>query len=152
MRFYRYLFLALFLLGGCQQKALLVYQQTITPAYLASTNVGSPDPRKPPKGQMLIAEWWIPRSILQECPVLQLEILFCDYSQEVVCFPIESRVGYETYSLINQAYKDRGGFLSYKAEIVNQEGEVLADWKHQLFVQLIEEGEPIAERSSAVIE
>jgi hypothetical protein len=115
----------------------VVQQQKIGPTYLASTNVGSPDPRIPPNGQMILAEWWIPSRIVKQHPTLRIDVLFCDYTQDCVEFPINRTVGYETYSVLNKEFKETGGLLAYKAEIIDSDGEVLADWKHQLWVELI---------------
>ncbi len=130
-------FLLLILCAACGRPTLVLQQQQISPNYLASTNVGTPDPRTPPKGQMIVAEWFVPRRIVNEEPTLRLSILFHNYTQDCVEFPIRSTVGYETYSVLNRDYKESGGLLAYKAEIVTCDGEVLADWKHQLWVELI---------------
>jgi len=131
------LFLLLLLCAACGRPTLMLQQQLVKPAYLASTNVGTPDPRTPPKGQMIVAEWWLPRKIVNEHPTLRIEILFHDYSQDCVEFPIQTMIGYETYSVLNNCFKQTGGLLSYKAEIISCDGEVLADWKHQLWTELI---------------
>lgn len=115
----------------------MVHQQKVSPTYLASTNVGSPDPRTPPSGQMIVAEWWLPSKILKSEPMLRLDILFRDYSQTCVEFPISTSFGYETYSILNADFKKTGGFLSYRVEIVTGDGEVFKAWSHQLWVKLI---------------
>ena len=135
---FRWLFIFVLLgLGSCQQSALMLHQQKISPTYLASTNVGSPDPSLSPNGQMIIAEWWLARKVVNQDPVLKLHILFKDFSEKVVEYPICSTVGYQTYSVLNDEFEKTGGFLSYHAEIVSPEGDVYANWKHQLWVQLI---------------
>lgn len=151
--YFRVCFLVLFFaLAGCEQAALVLHQQKVSPIYLASTNVGSPDPRIPPNGQMIVAEWWIPAKIRDLNPILRLHILFQDFTQTCVEFPIRNRVGYETYSLINDDFKKTGGFLAYRGEIVTADGQVYADWEHQLWVRLIEIEEDTEEMSSAVVE
>ncbi len=64
-------------------------------------------------------------------------MLLHDYSQDCVEFPINSTVGYETYSVLNCEFKETGGLLAYKAEIIDSDGEVLAEWTHQLWTELI---------------
>lgn len=134
---HRFFLVLVLFFASCQRAALMVHQQKISPTYLASTNVGSPDPRTSPNGQMIVAEWIVPPNILDCCPMLKLQILFRDYTETCVEFPINSRAGYETYSILNKEFKKTGGFLSYKAEIVTSEGRVYADWTHQLWVKLI---------------
>ncbi|NGX37211.1 MAG: hypothetical protein K1000chlam2_00364 [Chlamydiae bacterium] len=146
--------LILFFLGlvGCDRSALVVHQQKISPSYLASTNVGSPDPRTPPSGQMIVAEWWLNKQAMRFDPILRLSILFHDFSEDVVEYPICSKIGYETYFLVNEKFKETGGLLSYRAEIITCDGEVYADWKHQLWVKLIDINDDTEVRSSAVVE
>ena len=68
MKKYASLLFLLFLFSGCQKYYLTVYQEKIDKDSLASTHVGSPDPRQknPPKGQELIIEWQIPGEILKQ--------------------------------------------------------------------------------------
>lgn len=126
------------LFASCQRGALYVYQQKITPSYLASTNVATPDPRTPPNGQMIVMEYIVPRDIRMMEPKLKLSVLFKDFSETVVEYPLRSRFGVETYSVLNENFKETGGFLAYRAEILTADGEVYADWKHQLWVKLID--------------
>ena len=131
----------------------MLHQQKVSPAILASTNVGSPDPRTPPNGQMIVAEWWIPKRILEYDPMLKIHILFHDFSETCVEYPICRRFGYKTYSILNDDFKKTGGFLAYHAEILTCDGEVYADWKHQLWVKLIKvEEDDIELMSSAEVE
>lgn len=149
--YFRICFLLLiFIVIGCERSALLLYQQKITPTYLASTNVGSPDPSLPPNGQMLIAEWWIPGKIRDLCPILRIHILFQDLTETSVEFPIQSKIGYKTYFLLNKEFKKKKGFLAYKGEIITADETTYATWQHQLWVKLIQV--PTEEMSSAVEE
>lgn len=152
---FRVLFLFFFLvLMGCERAALVLHQQKISPTYLASTNVGSPDPRTPPNGEMIVAEWWLPAKVRDGDCRLRIHILFQDFTETVVEFPIRSRVGYETYSVLNKDFKKTGGFLAYRGEILTGDGEVYTDWQHQLWVKLIDvnEEEESEEISSAAVE
>lgn len=147
-----FIFLLIFPLVGCNQAALMVQQQKVSQGYLASGNIGSPDPRNPPNGEMILAEWWVPSSLLLTSPSLRIEIIFKDFSQDCVEFPITRRAGYETYALLNEEFKKTGGFMSYHIEIVTKDGDVYAEWSHQLWVRLIEIPEEIEEINSAVEE
>jgi hypothetical protein len=40
--------------------------------------------------------------------------------------------------LLNEEYEKSGGILTYKAQILTQEGEVFREWRHQLWVNLIQ--------------
>ncbi len=148
MNLSRSLIILFVFLVGCQQKVLYLYQQKVDPKYLASTNVGSPDPLTPPKGQMVVAEWWLPSGVIDTSPVLRIHVLFRNYSEDCVEYPIHSRVGSKTYWIVNKDFTETGGPLAYRAEIVSGDGELIAEWQHQLWVRLID----IEETSSAVDE
>ena len=143
MRIFRYLgslFLASALLfSGCRQYYLSVCQEWVDVRYLASSHVGTPDPRQdhPPIGQMLILDWRIPKEILKKKPEVVLDLILWDYTARQIRIPIKRRMDFATYRLFNPEYEKTGGILTYKAEIVTQEGQVFREWKHQLWVNLI---------------
>lgn len=122
---------------GCIQYSLSVKKESVNRESLASTFVGSPDPRQanPPFGQQLIIGWRVPKN--PRDLKLVLHVLYKNYEQEVLEFPIVKRRGMEIYSLQGARYAETKGFLTYKAEIQNEEGEVLDLWKQQLWVELI---------------
>jgi len=126
-------------LTGCHHHHLSICQQTIDPSYLASMHVNTPDPRQnnPPFGQQLIIEWVVPKSTLMESPELVLNVIYWDYTQETVRFPIKKRAGYRLFPLLREKFEEKKGFLTYKAEIVDKEGRIFKEWKHQLWVKLI---------------
>jgi hypothetical protein len=107
---------------------------------LASSHVGTPDPRQahPPLGQGIIINFWIPTNILKkQHPSLTLDLLFRNYSQKKITYPLSSTWGYKVYKLLNEEFAKTGGLLTYKAEIVAQDGTVIKEWEHQLWVRLI---------------
>ena len=138
-------FCLLFLLffAVCQKYGVVMHQQRMNASYLASTHVGSPDParRDPPNGEMLIAEWWVPRSVMQRDPKIVIEIIFRNFTKGCVEFPLTSRVGYQTYCVLRKKFKETGGILTYKAEIIPCDDEIYRQWEHQLWVNLITVGE-----------
>jgi hypothetical protein len=144
--------LLFFSLCGCDRGLLVLHQQKITPAYLASTNVATPDSRTPPNGQMIVAEYWIPAKIRDQNPILRIHILFQNFTQTCVEYPIYSRAGYKTYCILNKDFKKTGGLLAYKAEILTSDGQVYTEWEHQLWVRLIDLDNESDEMSSAVLE
>lgn len=153
MNFLRSFSLGFFLLlCGCQTKALVVHQQKVGPKYLASAHVGSPEPLAPPKGQMLIAEWWISPFAMKKSPVLVLDLVFNNFTTKQVSYPIRSTFGYETYEVLGGEFKSTKGLLSYKAQILLEDGEIYAEWTHQLYVKLITVEEDKADRRSSAAE
>ena len=133
------LFFCLFLLGGCKQYYLSIAQEWIDGTYLASSYVGTPDPlqKNPPTGQMLIVSWRIPESVFQKKPFIRLDLLLWDYTTRSIEIPIEHRMDFATYRLLDEEYKSSGGILSFKGEIVEENGEIFREWRHQLWVNLI---------------
>jgi hypothetical protein len=132
---------ALLSLASCSRSILSVRQQWVDSRYLASTHVGTPDPRQehPPFGQQLVIYWWVPNHVLEKNPELDLSVIFWNFTQKKITFPIHSNSGYKVYSLLDEEFQDTGGLLTYKAEI-NTPGETqpFGEWKHQLWVNLIE--------------
>lgn len=135
--FFSLLFLLVF--TACEKQSLAIKREWVGRNSLASTYVGSPDPRQkdPPRGQKLFMRWNVPSKMLEEEPTLILSILFRDLSEEKIYYPLDKKKGYAIYELLGEKYRKTKGFLSYKAEIVSQEGKVLKQWQHLLWAQLI---------------
>ncbi|MDX8430492.1 MAG: hypothetical protein SNF33_01615 [Candidatus Algichlamydia australiensis] len=135
----RYLFPLLFL-ASCAPYSVGVKRLSYGRGNLSSTWVGSPDPEQenPPKGQKLFITYRIPPSRVRNAPMLSLHVIFRNYTEEVITFPIHQQSGNFLYELMNEKFQEKGGFLTYKAELVNKEGEVLADWRQQMWVELIQ--------------
>lgn len=134
-----FLFTLLIFLCGCEKYYLSVKNEHVDLSTLASTFVGSPDPRKenPPNGQELILQWRLPPKAIEQKLVLLLKIVYRDYTEEVHEYPVERRRGGLTFSLLNEKFLEKRGFLTYKAEIKRLDGEVLKQWQHKLWVDLI---------------
>ncbi len=139
MRLGQCFILLLLFLCGCEKYYLSVKREYVDQSKLASTYVGSPDARQknPPKGQELILEWRLPMESVDEKMVLVLDVLYKNYAQETISYPVLRRRGLVIYSLLGDEYKEKNGFLTYKAEIRTGEGEVLKEWKQQLWTELI---------------
>ncbi len=133
-----FLFL-LMLLTGCSKYHLEVVRQTLSRETLASTFVKSPDPRQknPPQGEELLISWRLPADKVEESLHLTLEIIFCDLSQKTFSYPIVKRSGRIGYALLDRDYEKTGGFLTYKVEIINHDNQVIQQWKHLFWVDLI---------------
>jgi hypothetical protein len=131
----------LLLLAGCERGTYLhVRREWVDGSYLASTHVGTPDPRQahPPFGQQLVVYWWVPQSILNRDPKLVFQVIYWNFTQATFSFPIKSLTGYEALALLDDDYREKQGFLTYRIQIVTSDGDVFKDWKHQLWVNLIE--------------
>ncbi len=127
-------------LTGCGRSYLTVRQEWVDSRYLASTYVATPDPRQanPPIGQKLILHYWVPSWVLEKNPTLVLQIIHWDFTEEIVKYPLKKRIGYETYALLNKKYEETEGLLTYRAQIVTDDQQIFSEWKHQLWVNLIQ--------------
>ena len=127
-------------LSSCQKYYLSVCQQWVDARYLASTHVNTPDPRQanPPIGQMLSMDWRVPKELLSQKPYIELDLIFWDYTETKKTFPIDKRMGWVSYQLLGEEYDKTGGILTYKASIKTSDGTVYREWKHQLWVKLIQ--------------
>jgi hypothetical protein len=151
---YLLLFLSIVFFSGCQQYYLSVCQEWVDVRYLASTHVGTPDPRQdhPPIGQMLILDWRIPKEIFKKKPEIVLDLILWNYTQRQIHIPVKRPMDFATYRLFNEEYDKTGGILTYKAQIVTQDGAIFREWKHQLWVNLItidQETTSVEKRESA---
>lgn len=88
-------------------------------------------------GQKVVIQWAVPPELLSEKPSLIFHVIYKNHTQEELIYPIEDRMGMEVFSLLNQHYRDKGGLLTYHAEIRTPDGKVYKEWKHQLWVHLI---------------
>lgn len=136
----KFIFVFIFIiLSGCDKYYLNIKKEKIDTSFLASNFVKTPDPLsdKIKNGQKLILEWKIPKKDLQKNLFISLKIIFKDYSKETVYFPIKTTIGYSVYCILNDDYINRGGLLTYKAEICDKRGKVFKSVEQHLWVNLI---------------
>lgn len=135
----RFCFLFFILLASCEKYYVSVRSIPVNASYLASSHVGTPDPRQatPPVGQKLVIDWSIPPEMLAAQPKIVLHLLYKNHTEKEVVHPITCRGGYMVYSLLDGDFAETKGLLTYRAEIVTEEGQVYREWKHQLWVNLI---------------
>lgn len=126
-------------LAGCEKYYLSLRQVPVNAQYLASTHVGTPDPRQahPPHGQKVVLQWAIPPELLEKKPQITFRAIYRNHTEKTVVYPIDSRLGYEVYSLLDEEFDTTGGLLTYSADIETEDGTIYRSWKHQLWVNLI---------------
>ena len=130
-------------LAGCYQNHFYVQQQAIDRSYLASSHVGTPDPRQehPPTGQQLSVNWEFPRSLFEQRLHLVLTVRFWDSTQVTLVRPISRRRGDEIFFFPNHPSELQKKILTYKVEAISEEGKVMGCWEHQFWTKLIDIGE-----------
>jgi len=103
--------------------------------------VHTPDPRRkhPPLGQKLYIWWWVPNQAMEEKPELLVDILFWNTTKKEMRFDLkERRIGYEVFELVGKEYETTGGILTYRARMIGSEGNLIEEWRHQMWTNLIE--------------
>ena len=142
------LFKALFILSlsGCYKNHLYVQQEWIDREFLASSKVGTPDPRQanPPEGQRLLIGWDFPKSMFLEDLSLLLTVRLWDNTQQVLFQHIERKRDVAAFYFPSHDKEKR--ILTYRLQVMNKEGKILETWKHHFWTELIE----IDRRSDAV--
>lgn len=133
------LLLTTLILSGCQKYYISIAQESVTRESLASTQLGTPDPRQknPPIGERLIIEWKVPRDYLSKDPSLYLHVIYKDYTEAYFTYSMPYKVDYVTYTLVGDEYEQKKGILTYQAELRAKEESPFITWKHQLWTKLI---------------
>ena len=134
-----FLFIFSLLLTSCEKYYLTLKKEYVNLNTLASTFVGSPDPMQkfPPIGEEIVIEWWLPPDSLDEELTLMLKIIYRNYTEQTLIYPILQRRGEITFPLLNEAFIESGGFLTYKVEIRTSDGEIMKEWEHRFWTNLI---------------
>ncbi len=135
------LFCSFFLFfAGCYKNHLQVQQTVLTQNFLASSWVGSADPRQknPPEGESLIVSWDFPPSLFKQELFLETTIRFWDLSEEIFSQKIEKQSGWKEYLSLYNLREKKGKILSYKAVVKNKKKRVVAVWEHPFWIKKIE--------------
>lgn len=127
--------LILILLTGCSQNQLAVHTDFMGYENLASFHVGTPDPELycPDYGQRLHITWNVP---CHTDLVIRTTLRFKDLTETEWVLPLTEPRGRATYFLVNEAYDEKGGILTYKVDLFDGE-KVIEEQKHALWTELI---------------
>lgn len=101
--------------------------------------MGTPDWRQdePFTGQRLVIRWVIPKRDFKYGDYqLQLKLRFFNNKQQTVLLTIENWQGTYVYNLLNEAFKDSSGIVSYQVNLIDSD-VVIRTWNHPLWVELI---------------
>lgn len=128
----------LLFLTACQVPYLNVQTQYLTHENLASFYVGTPDPQldHPIIGQKLMIQWSLPKAYVNQDVRIKLKVRFRNRKEEEIFFPLNHRRGSYVYSLLEKAYCETEGILTYKADLLVDGCEV-DSWVHPLWTDLI---------------
>ena len=129
----------LVLCSGCSYQSLTVERQRVNRDSLASTYVGSPDPaqKDPPTGERLWIDYRVSPANFKENSVLTLRIIYNNFEEEKVAFPVKKKSGQFSYSLLGEKYQKTGGIFTYRADLEGADGVVIDSWVQQMWFDLL---------------
>jgi len=116
-----------------------VQQEWVDRNFLASTHVGTPDPRQenPPEGQRLLIAWDFPRSIFEKQLHLVITVRLWDNTQKVVVHPMERKRDFTALFFPNKASNERS-ILTYRVQVFDKEDQLIETWNHHFWTELID--------------
>lgn len=126
-------------LSGCSSSYISVDKIKTNKQSFASKFARSPDPRSlnPPKGEKLYITWSVPIQFEPHMYRMKVDLIYRNLETESLMYPLKRRAGSMIIEMLNEEYKKKEGFLAYKFEIVSLDGEVVADFTHRMWVDLI---------------
>lgn len=105
--------------------------------FLASSKVGTPDPRKehPPEGQRLIVAWDFPKSLFLQNLRMIATVRFWDHREQIVTCLLERKRDTAAFFFPNKGLSEKGKILTYLVQIVSDSGEVIETWEHPFWTE-----------------
>jgi len=126
------------MLAGCYRGHLYVQQEGVDREFLASSKVGTPDPRQadPPEGQRLLVAWDFPRSLFGDGLQMDVTVRLWDDTQQTIRHDMGRKRDVKAFYFPSHEKDKR--ILTYRVEVLTREGKVLETWKHHFWTELIE--------------
>jgi hypothetical protein len=124
---------------SCHRRGLRVQHRFLSYNDLASQAISSPDFRRdsPATGERLAIFYNIDRALFfEKRPNMQIWIRYHHQDDEKLSIQLENPSGYEIFDVVEMKFMKSGGISSYKVQIVN-EGEILEEWRHQVWAEKI---------------
>ncbi len=120
---------------SCYKDHLYVQQEWVDRDFLASSKVGTPDPRQecPPVGQRLLVSWRFPSNLFYQELRLIATVRFWDNSEEVICYPVEKMWGSTAFNFF-----EKRKILTYRIQVLDRNDEVMEVWEHHFWTELID--------------
>lgn len=132
------------IVSGCYKRNLYVQQEWVDVSFLASSKVGTPDPRQadPDIGQRLIIAWDFPRSIFEKNLTLVATVRLWDSTQEIQTISIERKKDTIALFFSNKDPKIDRRILTYRVQVFSETGEEVQKWEHPFWTELIDIDRP----------
>jgi hypothetical protein len=136
---YKFALLILLIFTSCYKNHLYVQQELIDRTFLASSYVGTFDPKQddPPFGQRIIISWDFPRSLYKKDLTMMLTVRFKNNCQELHSYKIQRKRGYTAFFFEEEIKDKKSRILTYKIDVLNKDNVVVETWKHQFWRELI---------------
>ena len=94
--------------------------------------------KNPPSGQRISIAWDFPLSVFRNQELtLMLSVRFWDNTENLLVSKIERKRGYKIYKFQDDTIDKTKKILTYKVDVVNQDGKIVDVWKHQFWKKLI---------------
>ena len=124
--------------SSCSRYYLTCDRQARNVNYLASSFVKSPDPTPLDQitGEQIVVAWHVPRAFEKKA-VCQLFLTYWDYTQDMVEFTVQERLGQYCLENLGEQFEKNKGVIAYKAILKDPDGHVYQTWEHQLYTKLI---------------
>lgn len=115
------IFLTLTLCSGCYRDYLYVQQEKVNRMFLASSHVGTPDPRQddPPQGYRLLIAWDVPKSFADREIVILAEVRLMSGKLETQTIPLLRKRGYQALYFADEE------IMTYRVRAIAADGEIL---------------------------
>src|SRR3989344_8538316 len=125
----------LFILTGCYRNHLYVQQEWINSTFLASSKVGTPDPRtsNPPIGQRLLIAWDFPKSLFDQGLTLIATVRLWNNTQTTLNLPIDRKRDTAAFFFPNATSDIDRKILTYLVQVTTSNGEIGATWEHHFW-------------------
>lgn len=115
---------------------LKVRREYLTPSYLASEHIDTPDPHRFAfLGEELLLFWRLPACRGK----LHLSLLYHNHERDEVVFNLTGRAGVTHFRLLNDIYQEKGGVVGFKADLC-QDGKILETYCDPLWAEPIQCG------------
>lgn len=123
---------------SCSREYLRVQVDYISKQNLASYHVCTPDPRliNPPQGQRMLISWYLDREKLSHNINIKVTLRYGNQTEEEFWIYPKKQYGFYTLCLLNREYYEKGGIITYKAEMFIDHC-LVKEWRHQLWTKLI---------------
>ncbi len=126
-------------LNGCSSSYISVDKVKTDKLTFASRFAKTPDPYtlNPPKGEKLYVNWSLPIEFEPHKYIMRVNIIYRNLTKETIAFPVKRRAGTKIIELLGKEFEQKKGFLVYKIQIVSLDDEIISDYTHRMWVDLI---------------